>query len=412
MNRKLDRKNFIWNTIGSTFNSFTSLLFMVILTRINGIDQSGVFTFCFSLACLLQIIGTYSGRTYQVSNKDKSISDSDFIYSRFFTTLVMLVIGILYCFVRGYNFEKCTILLLLILYKILEAISDIYHGIIQKNGFLYKVGISLFIKSIFGVMLFIIIDLITNNVILSLIGLLLVNIIIFIFYDYLNFKKMKYKTTDFSFASVIKILKSGFFIFYFTILIQYVINAPKFAIDNLLSNNIQAIYGIIVMPATLLLLCSQFFIHPFIIKINNYTIQRDYKSLRKIVLRISFYIILLGLLALLVAYFLGIPFLNIIYNIKLNDYLKELLIIITGATFFGVCYFISNVLIVLEKNFSQAIIYTFVAIFSKILSSFLVSKIGILGACLTYLVIMFTLFITYIILFLIYTKNCGGKNEK
>ena len=118
MNRKLDRKNFIWNTIGSTFNSFTSLLFMVILTRINGIDQSGVFTFCFSLACLLQIIGTYSGRTYQVSNKDKSISDSDFIYSRFFTTLVMLVIGILYCFVRGYNFEKCTILLLLILYKI------------------------------------------------------------------------------------------------------------------------------------------------------------------------------------------------------------------------------------------------------------------------------------------------------
>ena len=140
-------------------------------------------------------------------------------------------------------------------------------------------------------------------------------------------------------------------------------------------------------------------------KLESYSINKNWK-------RISFYIILLGLLALLVAYFLGIPFLNIIYNIKLNDYLKELLIIITGATFFGVCYFISNVLIVLEKNFSQAIIYTFVAIFSKILSSFLVSKIGILGACLTYLVTMFTLFITYIILFLIYTKNCGGKNEK
>ena len=63
MNNSLDKKNFIWNTIGSTFNSFTSLLFMIVLTRINGTNQSGIFAFCFSLACLLQIIGKYSGRT-------------------------------------------------------------------------------------------------------------------------------------------------------------------------------------------------------------------------------------------------------------------------------------------------------------------------------------------------------------
>lgn len=412
MNNSLDKKNFIWNTIGSTFNSFTSLLFMIVLTRINGTNQSGIFAFCFSLACLLQIIGTYSGRTYQVSNKDKNIVDSDFIYSRFFTTLIMFTVAIIYCLIKGYNLEKCIILLLLVLYKIMEAISDIYHGIIQKNGFLYKVGISLFIKSIFGVSLFIIIDLITKNIIFSLFGLLLINIVIFIFYDYLNFKKMEYKITTFSFENVIKILKSGFFIFYFTILIQYVINAPKFAIDSLLSNDFQAIYGIIVMPSTLLLLCSQFFIHPFIIKINEYVIKEDYKNLKKIVLKISFCIIFIGLISLLAAYLLGIPFLNFIYNIKLNKYLAELLIIIVGATFFGVCYFISNVLIVLGKNFSQALVYTFTAIFSKIVSFYLVSKFAIFGACLTYFVTMLVLFVIYITIFLIYTKNSGGLNEK
>ena len=106
MNNSLDKKNFIWNTIGSTFNSFTSLLFMIVLTRINGTNQSGIFAFCFSLACLLQIIGTYSGRTYQVSNKDKNIVDSDFIYSRFFTTLIMFTVAIIYCLIKGYNLEK------------------------------------------------------------------------------------------------------------------------------------------------------------------------------------------------------------------------------------------------------------------------------------------------------------------
>ena len=54
------KKNFIWNLIGSTINSFTSLIFLIIVTRINGIEAAGIFTFAFSTACLFYIIGIYS----------------------------------------------------------------------------------------------------------------------------------------------------------------------------------------------------------------------------------------------------------------------------------------------------------------------------------------------------------------
>ena len=44
------RKNFIWNLTGTTINTLTSLVYMIIATRINGLDQAGVFSFAFSNA--------------------------------------------------------------------------------------------------------------------------------------------------------------------------------------------------------------------------------------------------------------------------------------------------------------------------------------------------------------------------
>ena len=34
------RKNFIWNILGTGFNAFNSLFFMIAVTRINGVDNA------------------------------------------------------------------------------------------------------------------------------------------------------------------------------------------------------------------------------------------------------------------------------------------------------------------------------------------------------------------------------------
>ena len=72
------KKSYIWNTIGSGFNSFNSLFFLIIVTRINGIKEAGIFTFSFATAAMLYIIAIYSGRTYQVTETIKDIGDNEF----------------------------------------------------------------------------------------------------------------------------------------------------------------------------------------------------------------------------------------------------------------------------------------------------------------------------------------------
>ena len=137
------KKNFLWNVIGMTCNCFNSLFFMILITRINSMDDAGIFTLSFSIACLVYYIGTYAGRVYQVTNVNDSITDSDFIIHRAITCVMMVFISLMYCFISGYSLYKFTVVILLCIYKSLEAFSDVLYGVVQKNNNLYQVFISL-----------------------------------------------------------------------------------------------------------------------------------------------------------------------------------------------------------------------------------------------------------------------------
>ena len=94
------KKNFIWNTLGTAIYTFNSLFFMIMVTRINGLEQAGIFTFAFSFACMIQVIGTYAGRTYHVTDRDKECSDMNYIYQRLITCFIMLLIGLVFVFIK------------------------------------------------------------------------------------------------------------------------------------------------------------------------------------------------------------------------------------------------------------------------------------------------------------------------
>ena len=167
------RKNFIWNVLGTGLNAFNSLFFMIIVTRLNGVDQAGIFTIAFSTACIIYFVGVYAGRIYQVTELNKEITDKEFIVNRSISTILMLILVILFSVIRGYNLYKSTMFLLLTLYKALEAFSDVLYGILQKNDRLEIVGKSFFMKALFSVILFFIIDYITKNMITSTISIIL-----------------------------------------------------------------------------------------------------------------------------------------------------------------------------------------------------------------------------------------------
>lgn len=405
------KKNFIWNTIGSTLNSFTSLFFLIIVTRLNGVSDAGIFTFAFSFAMLVQVIGNYFGRSFQVTNNDDEISDSDFVYSRFFTCFVMLVFSIIFLLFKNYTFKKNIVILLLVSFRLIESFGEVLYGILQKEGILYKVGISLFLKGLFSILFFFLFDYFLNNFVIAILSISLINLFFILIYDCKNVRKVNFNFKDFNKRNFVKIMTSGFFVFLFTFLTQYVLNASKYSIDNYLSDKYQTIFGIIVMPATVMALCAQFLVQPFLNKFTNYYKNKDFNSFSKLVFKLCLYVFLFGIFAVLFCYFFGIPILEIIYGLNLNKYKFSLLLIIGASSFFGISYVFSNALITIRKNFVQTVIYGITAIIALIISDYFVIKYGVFGACLAYFISMLILFIFYFIAYQYYINLLNKKYD-
>ena len=119
------KKNILWNTIGSLINAFTSLFFLIAVTRINGVKIAGIFSFAFSLACFFQVIGTYSGRSYQVTENNKEVKDSDYVTSRYITCSLMMLVTLIYVLFKSYSSFKVTLIFILVSYKLVEAFAEV-----------------------------------------------------------------------------------------------------------------------------------------------------------------------------------------------------------------------------------------------------------------------------------------------
>lgn len=393
------KMDFIWNTLGSTFISFTSLILMIIVTRINGIESAGIFTFSFSSATILNIVALYCGRTYQVTDDNKYVSESSYLYTRIFTSIVAFLISLIFCLINDYSFNKFAIFLALCFYKCLEATIDFFYGVLQKNGKLYIAGRSMTFRSILIISSFLCVDLYTKNLLLSCLVLIGVSIIYLFVFDFKSSKPYLHLSRKINKKEIFYLLKKASYTCFFSLIAMLIINIPKYLIDFFLTEEIQAIYGIISMPATFIMLFGQFILQPSLVGMGESYLKNDKYSFNRSVINISSVILTSLVIIVPVAYIFGIPILSIIYGVNLEAYTIHLIIIIIGAAFYTISQILLNALIALRCTKEQFVVQSLLLIVSIFIALFFVSKYNISGSIISYFLIMIVQFIAYIILY-------------
>lgn len=388
-------KNFIWNTIGIMLNSFNSLFFLIVVSRINGLNDAGIFSLAFSTALLLYTIGLYSGRMFQVTDIENKITDKDYIFSKVISCSFMIILGFGFIIIKGYDIYKALIVMLLIIYKATEAFSDTLYAVLQKNDKLYQSGQSLVLKSIIGIICFVVIDFITKNLVFACLSIVVVNLLIILIFDFQRVKKYISKDTKVRIENVKDIFKKEFFVFINSFLSNYILNASKYAIDNFMQEEDQARFGYIIMPATVISMFSQFILMPYTNRIRELYAKNEIKKLKRNIGKIIGIVMAFGTFAIFVAYLIGIPVLEFIYNTNLSEYRLDLIIILFAYIMYAISYVDLVVLTTARKTFIQFLVYGFTAVVTLITSNILVSKMGIRGASLTCIVSLGLLFVLY-----------------
>ena len=405
------KKDYFWNTLGTSLFSFNSLFFMIIVTRFNSLSDAGIFSFAYATAGIINYFALYSGRTYQISNTNEKFTGSLYIVTRYLTAFFALLISIVFVVINGYPLNKAIIILLLCIVKCLEAVSDVYYGILQGHSKLYIAGKSMTYKSLISVIGFIIIDLLTRNLIVSCFYLLIVNITVLILYDIRNTSKFMHIVKDFKKSSIILLLRVSSYTFLFTLTVTVIMNLPRYFIDFFLNDSDQAIYGIISMPATFVMLFSQFILQPSLVSLSNHYKRKEKRNFNKVVFKISSLILVSMVVILPVAYILGVPVLEFSYGVELSEYTFLLLLVILGSAFYAVSNVLLNSLIVVHCNKEQLYVQVFILIISLVICYFLVNYLGINGGLLSYFSILALQFIVYVFFYRFVIEKVFNKEN-
>lgn len=403
------KKNIIWNTIGVFTLSLTSFVYSFVLARFCSLSITGVWSYAFALACTMATLASFGGRTFQVTDSKNELSTYTYVSSRYTSVFIVLILSIFFIIIKNFDVNKSLIIISLCAFKFFEELSDVYYGILQKHDKLYIVGKSLFFKSIINIIIFMVSILFIKKLLPAVILILINNVLFFMFYDRKSALKEEHIEKKFIKNEYIKYFKNNLMICLILFMATYLVNCPKYVMANYLSNELQGIFNILVLPATAITLIGTFIINPLLVDISKYYKNGDIKQIKKISYKIISIIFLVGVIGVMLAILIGNPIYKLVFNFNLSSYMKEFIIIIFGCIFYTITMVLTSILITTRNLFSQLICNFMLLFISYVICNIFIKKYGIIGAAYAYLITMFIRFIIYTY-FVIKIKE--GKNEK
>ena len=396
------KKDYIWNSIGSFLQSAISPILLIVITRLNGVGDSGLFSFAMSLSVVFWAISLWGGRTYQVSDVKKEFSSGDYIVVRFISSLIVAVFSISFCILSGYDLIKTELIMVLVSFKILESIADSIYGVLQIHNKLYIVGISLTMKSVFGFMIFAIVDILTKNIVYGALSIFIVNIAVVIFYDIPLMKHVEsVGLTKKNIMQAGKIMKKTAEVFVVVFLTMFSLNIPRYFLDKYHYDQI-GYFGIMAMPITLLTLFISFVLQPNVVNLSELLKKKKIKEFTKIVSKIDFITFTLGILFVISSYLIGVWVLNTVFGIDINNFRIDLTIMVIGAVANAFVSIYVNLLIILRRFKGQFYTLLVTNILAAVLSVYLIDRLAMLGSVLVFMIISF---LQAIILLFIYKRS-------
>ncbi len=325
------KSEFIWNSIASVVASMLNAVLLLFCTRINGTDIAGMFSISFATSVILNAIGDYGIRIYQVTDSERKYKFGEYIALRIVVVSIMLAIGVALVFISGYDLTKLIITILLVLFRVIDNLSETYQGEFQVQGRLDLGGKSVIIRNGIAMVMFFFADLITKNIIISCFALFFTNMFCFFVFDLRLIKKFNKDKVIFTKDVILSMLKECFPVFLSTILSLYLTNAVKYAIDDVSTYEMQTFYNIIYLPTFTINLASIFIIKPMLKVLGDIWSEKKYKELWKIIGKVSGAILFVTIAVEIVCIAIGTQILGFIYGVDLSSYRLDLAILVLSG---------------------------------------------------------------------------------
>ena len=431
VHNKNEAGNYIWNAIGGMLNAGQSVFVLIIVTRVCGLEAAGLYSIAFATGNLFMYLGNYGVRNYQVSDVDEKFPFRSYILHRLLTVALMLVVAAVYCaysLLRGaYSPAKTMTVAAMCLLKAIDCLEEVLEGRLHQRGRLDLAGKMMTVRLLISIGGMLAVLVATGNLLTATNAAIILAAAAVILMaaacrrtllplqpapelvaDVGNAgaapgaaaKNSGAATSPAAASAAVSAARRGalrdaavlmrvcFPVCAANFLSFYLINAPKYAIDAAMNETAQAQYNFIAMPVFVIQLLGMFVYQPVLVRMTLSWNRADKKGFLRDFLRITAGLLIIAALCLGGAYVLGIPVLSALYATDLSALKPELLLILAGGVFLAMNGFYSAVLTLMREQNRIPFMYLAGAVLSLILTPRFVEISGIMGAVISFVLIM------------------------
>lgn len=413
------KQNYVWNLFGTVSSSLISVVLLLFASRFLDSHNSDIFSIAYALGQQFFVLGYFQIRNMQSTDIQEKYSFISYHNTRIVTIMMMMITSFGYVIIQGYDLYKSIIILLLVLYRAIDAYSDVFQGYFQQQNRSDLAGKVQFYRSwiciiVFGFSLFL-----TKSLMISSIVICLINLILTVILDYRisisNFNTNIYPSISRDLSSIFSILREAFPLFINGFIITYVYNEAKIDIDLLLSqgffsNGIQRDFNVLFMPVFVLSLLF-FVLRPLTTQLSIYWFERKYEMFYKQIYILFTTMTVMGVIIIGLGYLIGTEILGFVYGISLIEYKISFVILLTGGILNVLALVIDIVMTIFRKQSYLVIAYITTFIVAKMTTMIFVKKDGILGASLSFLISMTIFFITSMLIYIWVNHNEKRKRS-
>lgn len=337
--RDIKKATFFWNAFSAVMNSFQTMVLLLVITRLDNMNDASIFVMAYAVGNLMMNIGKYGVRQFQVTDVNERFGFGAYKKARDVSVSVMFLATVVFLAYQmvfgGYAWDKAIVIFLICALKGIEAYEDVFHGRMQQKGRLDVAGRILGIRLFVFLVGFAVMYVLTHNLLLtSFVNVLVSGVLSYLFnsavfdsfYDKAEAESVKAEDKKALPGDRKRILLECLPLCLSMVFNMYMGNAPKYVIDTAVSDEVQTCFNIVFMPVFVVSLLSTFIFQPCLKRMGELWENKETGKLAKLIAKLMLITIVLDSVITVVGAYIGIPVLQLVYGVKLDAYWGELII--------------------------------------------------------------------------------------
>jgi len=343
-------RNMIWNTVGSfTYLVCQWLLTMIVVRISKNMENVGNLSLAISITNIFFNLACFNVRPYLVSDASGKFKIHEYSAFRIFTGLSALALCIGYVNIFSYSTEQKICIVVYMVFKLGEVWVDLLHGIEQRSNRMDIGGISLLVRGIISSLSFTVCLLLTDNIVSSIFGMVIVTWGFICVYDMQMvkfFTPIKPRITK---KQTINIFKEFIPLTVGAFMSTFATTYPRQFLESYMGTEVLGIYATVATPAVVVQVAASYVFNPLLTVFSKYYAEKRDREFLILFLKTCGLLLGVSGVALIGCITLGKWGLSLLYGKEIAEYSDLLIPVIIFTSLNGFVWFMWNVLIVLRK---------------------------------------------------------------